>query len=49
LVDDQSKPGLFTAYWDGCDDLGRTVSAGVYFYQIATNEYENTRKMVFVR
>jgi hypothetical protein len=49
LVDEHSKPGIFTSYWDGCDDLGRKMSAGIYFYQISTSEYENTRKMVFVR
>lgn len=49
VVNDQTKPGLYTASWDGCDDFGRKVSAGVYFYQMITDEYENTRKMVFVR
>jgi hypothetical protein len=49
MVDGQAKPGLYTSYWNGCDDIGRQVSAGVYFYKLVTDEYENTRKMVFVR
>ena len=35
--------------WDGTDELGVDVAAGVYMYRLAYEEYEETRKMILVR
>jgi hypothetical protein len=35
--------------WDGKDDLGADVAAGVYLYRLAIGEYEEARKMILVR
>jgi len=41
--------GVHTVAWDGRDGNGRQVSAGTYFYKLATPGAAITRKMVVVR
>lgn len=48
LVDQVEAPGYYLVRWDREDDLGRKVSAGVYFYQLKASEYTRTRKLVVV-
>ena len=36
-------------YWDGKTDTGEFVSSGTYFYQIETDDYTETRKMVILK
>ncbi|MGH7493583.1 MAG: T9SS type A sorting domain-containing protein [bacterium] len=35
--------------WDGRDELGRDVAAGVYFYRLTSGELHLTRKMVLLQ
>ncbi len=35
--------------WDGTDDNGNIVPAGIYFYRIKCDEYTQTKKMIFLR
>jgi flagellar hook assembly protein FlgD len=35
--------------WDGTDEEGRTVSSGIYFYRLTTDDYARTRKMVLTK
>jgi hypothetical protein len=35
--------------WDGRNDQGRGVSTGIYFYQLKSEGYIKTRKMVLMR
>jgi flagellar hook assembly protein FlgD len=50
---DRSK----AAYWDGCNENGKSVASGVYFYQlrvsssrfIGAGNYSATRRMVIVK
>ncbi len=37
------------AYWDGRNHLGEPVGSGVYFYQLRTDDYSFTRKMVILK
>ena len=37
------------AYWDGWNEIGESVAAGVYFYTLTTDDYTATRKMVILR
>ncbi len=37
------------AYWDGKNDNGEAVSSGVYFYELKTPSYKQTRKLVIIR
>lgn len=49
LVDQHLKAGHKVVDWDGNDDSGEEVSSGIYFYQIKTSEFSQTRKMVLLR
>jgi hypothetical protein len=35
--------------WNGCDDAGRTVPAGVYFVKLQTENYSVVRKAILLR
>ena len=37
------------AYWDGRNQLGESVGSGIYFYQLRTDDYSTTRKMVILK
>ena len=49
LIDNEISPGSYTANWNGRDENGRRLSAGVYFYRIETGNYISTRKLVLLR
>lgn len=38
-----------SAYWDGRTESGELVSSGTYFYQLETDQYSETRKMVILK
>ena len=37
------------AYWDGCNALGERVASGIYFYQLTTPAFQQTRRLVIVK
>ncbi len=37
------------AYWDGRNALGERVASGVYFYQLTTATFQQTRRLVIVK
>lgn len=49
LVNDVKQPGYYSVLWDGKDDTGHHVAAGIYFYQFTTNAYQETKKAVLVK
>ncbi len=49
LMDRILAPGIYTFYWDGCDDHKKPVPAGVYFYQLSARNRLMTKKMSIVR
>ncbi|MBU78482.1 MAG: hypothetical protein CMG28_03535 [Candidatus Marinimicrobia bacterium] len=49
LVNQSQDAGNRTAVWNGTDNLGRQVSAGVYLYQIQAGEFSQTRKMLLLK
>jgi hypothetical protein len=38
-----------TLAWQGCDDQGRRVPAGVYFVRFETDDYQKTEKAILLR
>ncbi len=38
-----------SAYWDGRNESGESVSSGIYFYTIRTGNFVSTRKMTILR
>ena len=49
LVNQSQDAGKRIAVWDGTDNLGRQVSAGVYLYRIQAGEFTQTRKMLLLK
>jgi hypothetical protein len=49
LVNKQVSAGSHRISWNGKDFLGRTVSAGVYFYKLDAGNFTSTRKMMMVK
>ena len=37
------------AYWDGRNALGESVASGIYFYQLTTPTFQQTRRLVIVK
>ena len=37
------------AYWDGRNNLGESVSSGIYFYQLTTPSFQQTRRLIIVK
>jgi len=48
LVDGVKEAGYYEVHWDGLDNGGRSVSAGIYIYRIQAGEFKQTRKMLFL-
>ena len=49
LVNQSQDAGNNIAVWDGTDEFGRPVSAGVYLYRIKAGEFTQTRKMLLLK
>jgi len=49
LVDENQEVGYHKAHWDGKDALGKSVSSGIYFYQIHAGEFTSIKKLVVMR
>ena len=37
------------AYWDGRNALGERVASGIYFYQLTTPEFQQTKRMLILK
>ncbi len=37
------------AYWDGRNEIGESVTSGVYFYQLQAGDYTDLRRMVILK
>ena len=49
LVNDYKEAGNYKVIWDGRNNSGQKVAAGVYFYQIRTDKFTQTKKMVMLK
>ncbi|NNF07708.1 MAG: S8 family serine peptidase [Candidatus Eisenbacteria bacterium] len=43
------EAGLHSVPWQGVDESGKRVTAGVYFYRLVAPNYTETRKMLFLK
>jgi flagellar hook assembly protein FlgD len=46
---EQQRPGQYSVAWDGNDDYGRQLSAGIYFYRLESSAGKLSRKAVLTR
>jgi FlgD Ig-like domain len=49
ITSSELSPGYHKITWTGRDDQGRYVTPGVYFYQLSTNEWTVSRKMLLLQ
>ena len=49
LVDGLQEAGYKTITWNGMNQTGRLVSAGMYFYTIQANDFRQVRKMILLK
>jgi len=49
LAEGVTEPGYYTVNWDGRDDLGRRLPAGVYFVRFDTEDYQKVEKAILLK
>jgi hypothetical protein len=49
LADGLRVAGHYTVYWDGNDDRGRPLSAGIYFCRLQAGEFLETNKILLLK
>ena len=49
LCDEYLNAGYVSVVWNGKDSAGRNVASGIYLYQLQTEEYVSTRKMILMK
>ena len=49
LIYDQQSTGYRSFVWNGTNDLGESVSAGIYLFIIKAGELRQTKKMVLLK
>ena len=49
LTDKYYSPGRHKVIWDGRDKNGEEIPSGVYFYQLDTENFKFTRRMILLR
>jgi hypothetical protein len=43
------RAGTYTRRWDGTNDRGASVSSGIYFLQMKTESYSETKRLILLR
>ena len=49
LLDRRLTAGSHSIVWDACDDAGRKVSSGIYFYKMTTSGQSLTKKLTLMK
>ncbi len=49
LLDESLEAGHHEATWNGRDDDGALVGSGIYFYQLRTDAFRASKKMVLLK
>jgi len=49
LVATEKNPGLHSIHWDGTNDRGEIVAAGMYFYVIRSGAFIDAKKMILLK
>ena len=48
LVDQKQSAGMHQVMWDGKNDDGKRLTSGIYFYQLKSATFIQTRKMIWI-
>jgi hypothetical protein len=49
IANHKLMPGTYQLSWDGKDNFNQDVPAGIYFYQIKSDDFVQARKLVIIR
>jgi len=49
IVNTRLPAGSYSVDWDGNDNNDNTVPAGIYYYQLRTEDYVAARQMIFIK
>lgn len=49
VINGQFASGYHTAVWDGRDQSGRSLAAGVYLYRMTANEFTRTHRLLLLK
>lgn len=49
LVNEVKSQGSYSIEWNGLDETGKQVSAGVYLYKLEAGKYSQTKKMLLLK
>ncbi|MGB2804507.1 MAG: FlgD immunoglobulin-like domain containing protein, partial [Candidatus Zixiibacteriota bacterium] len=49
LVNEEKAPGTYSVTWDGKNNSGKDVASGIYFYQLKSKNFKDTKQMVLIR
>ena len=49
LVNTTQLTGNYSIYWNSKDESGKTVSSGIYFYSLITDNFKSTKRMLLVK
>lgn len=49
LVDSWLPAGVHAIVWSGCDNHGRRVPSGLYFYSLDVDDFHSVRKMMLLK
>jgi hypothetical protein len=49
LVDDYQSAGEYSIHWNGKNEQGESVSAGMYIYSLQAGSYRQTKKMILLK
>ena len=49
LLDNEKKPGVYKINWNGKNNNGSLISPGIYFYRFVSNNFDITKKLIFLK
>jgi hypothetical protein len=49
LLNETRTAGQHQVVWNGKDEQGRSMSSGIYFYRMVTDEFTSTKRMVLMK
>jgi len=49
LVSETKDAGYYKAMWDGRNELGESVSSGIYLYRLVSGDFSKIEKMTFIK
>ncbi len=49
LLNQKMAAGAYRTVWDGLDDAGQAVGAGIYYYRLSTRQNVETKKMILLK